>query len=304
MTGKHTLKAPAKINIGLRVLSKRKDGFHNIETIFYPISLYDHVSLRLRRSDIDAIEVKVIPGKNIKLPKIKNEDNICYKAAALFLKKFKIAGHYKVEITINKNIPVGAGLGGGSSDAAAVLKIMAKHFRLSTKQKALLPKIALALGSDVPFFMAAKPAYAQLRGEKLTPLPNFIIPYKILVVNPGIHVSTPWAFNQLKVASFRLQVAGCRLQVASYRLQVKKKLGNIKTFRISEAEKFTNDFERVVFKKYPAIEKIKDLMYECGAEFSLMSGSGSTVYGFFKKEADLRPASKKFAAKKYLVLSV
>ena len=291
MTGKHTLKAPAKINIGLRVLSKRKDGFHNIETVFYPISIFDFVSLKLSSSDIDAIEVIVIHGKNIKLPKIKNEDNICFNAAALFLKKFKITGHYKIEITIRKNIPVGAGLGGGSSDAAAVLKIMAKHFRLSAGRKRLLPKLALELGSDVPFFLAAKPAYAQSRGEKLTPLPKFRIPYKILVVNPGIHVSTPWAFQ--------------RLQVSSYRLQVEKNsLSDTKTFRISETKKYTNDFERVVFKKYPAIGKIKDLMRESGAEFSLMSGSGSTVYGFYKREADLRPASKKFTAKRYLVLSV
>lgn len=257
----YQVKSPAKINIGLRVLSKRKDNYHNIETIFYPCRIFDEISVKIEliNSGKNIINVKA------NLKKIREKDNTCYKAAALFLEMFKLSG-YRIDIAIRKIIPAGAGLGGGSSDAASVLKVLLKHFKTTAgvQYTESLRKIALSLGSDVPFFMLNKPAYATGRGEKLTPLPRFKIHYKILIVNPGIHISTPWAYKELKIKNHK-----------------QRSLDKVKKFDINDERLMENDFERVVFKKYPKIEKIKYDMFRLGAVYSLMSGSGSTVYGFF-----------------------
>lgn len=273
----YKIKSPAKVNIGLRVLSKRKDGFHNIETIFYPVKIYDEISLKI--SDIKAKENNISIKTNLK-EKLKREDNICYKAAKLFFERFKISNRYKIEIKLKKNIPVGAGLGGGSSDAASVLNILAKHFKLTAKKREL-NKCALDLGSDVPFFLLGKPAYALGRGEKLTPLPKFKVRGKVLIVNPNIHISTPWAYKELKVKSSKLKV-----------------LSKVKSFDANDERSMINDFERVVFKKYPKIEKIKYDMLRLGAEFALMSGSGSTVYGVFTPK-NIKAAEKYFRGIKF-----
>ena len=141
----------------------------------------------------------------------------------------------------------------------------------------------MELGSDVPFFLQAKPAYALGRGEKLTPLPKFKLPGKLLLVNPGIHISTPWAFKSLGVKRAK-----------------GKLMSREKQFSADNPKLMVNDFERVVFKKYPEIEKIKYDMYSFGASYSLMSGSGSTVYGIFNSK-DIRSAEKYFKLKKYKV---
>lgn len=260
----YTVKSPAKINMGLYVLNKRSDGYHNIETIFYPIKAHDKVTIMIRPSRENKITVKTNPKLGID-----GEKNICYRAVKKFFDEFKIKDKYRIEINIWKKIPIGAGLGGGSSNAAAVLKVMAKHFGVKNKSK--LNKLALMLGSDVPFFMLGKPAYATSRGEKLIPLPKFKINYKILIVNPGIHVSTKWAYGRL---NSKKQIVNSKRG---------KKLNKIETFNLNDADKYKNDFEEVVFKKYPAIRKIKERMYKEGAAFSLMSGSGSSVFGLFKK---------------------
>jgi len=273
--------APAKINVGLRILSKRKDGFHNLETIFYPVKLNDKIVVKIRKisddTGVDRIAVKTDSKENIS-----GKNNICYKAAELFLAQFKIAGSYNIDISIKKNIPTGAGLGGGSSDAAAVLKILLKYFRIDVHIKGIT-RLALTAGSDVPFFLLGKAAYAAGRGEKLTPLPEFKIKGKILIVNPGIHISTPWAFKSLGLKETK-----------------RKLLHRIKKYSPVSNELMINDFERIVFKKYPEIEKIKYEMLALGAEYSLMSGSGSTVYGVFKNK-DIQIAEKYFKLKKYKV---
>ncbi len=289
----YTLKSPAKINIGLRILSKRKDGYHNIETIFYPVKIFDEIRISVSKLQVSTLQVE--NKINVKAgPDIDDKNNICYKAVKNFMDEFKIKDGYEINIRIKKNIPVGAGLGGGSSDAAGVLKKLLQHCHpelvsgsnIKIQKHArieILSNIALKLGSDVPFFLSPKPAYATSRGEKLTALPDFKIRHKILIVNPGIHVSTKWAYEQLHVADFRLQV-----------------LKKIKTFKISDKEIFVNDFEEPVFKKYPQIGKIKDKMYERGAVFSLMSGSGSTVYGFFTPKK-VKAAEKYFRSLGYKV---
>lgn len=273
----YKIKSPAKINIGLRTLSKRRDGYHNIETIFYPINLFDDISLLLMK--IESHEGSIILTSNIK-EKLKPVDNICYKAVKLFFEAFKIKDNYKVVIKLKKNIPIGAGLGGGSSDAASILIMLAKHFKLKNAEKKL-HKIALELGSDVPFFLTGKPAYAAGRGEKITPLPKFKVKGKILIVNPNIHISTPWAYKELKIKNSK-----------------SKSLNKVNTYDPHDEKLMVNDFERVVFKKFPKIEKIKYDMYRLGAEFALMSGSGSTVYGIFSSEK-IKAAEKYFRGMKY-----
>jgi len=299
MAKTYIIKAPAKINIGLRVLSKRSDGYHNIETIFYPVKIFDEIEISVSRLQVSRLQVGNVIKVNVSpQANIDDNNNICYKAVKNFMVEFNIKGNYEINIRIKKNIPVGAGLGGGSSDAAGVLKVLAKYFHSklvpgSDKPKMLkqvqhdkvekIKRIGLKLGSDVPFFLSPKPAYAASRGEKLTALPDFKIRYKILIVNPGIHVSTKWGYSQLRIADRGL-----------------RNLKNIKKFKISDKEKFMNDFEKPVFKKYPQIGKIKDKMYERGAVFSLMSGSGSTVYGFFTPKK-LKAAEKYFRSLGYKV---
>ncbi len=295
----YSVKSPAKLNIGLRVLSKRKDCFHNLETIFYPVKIYDIITVKIKKLSLlnGSIEINVATDSK---ENIAGKNNICYKTAEKFIESFKINGSYRIDIFIKKNIPTGAGLGGGSSDAASVLKILYKHFQIapgpvsifdSTTGKKMLKQVqhdklvsfAVELGSDVPFFLLPKPVYALGRGEKLTALPEFKLPGKILLVNTGIHISTPWAFKSLGVKRAKNKI-----------------MSRVKQFSADNPRLMINDFERVVFKKYPEIEKIKYDMYSLGASYSLMSGSGSTVYGIFSSN-DIKAAEKYFRLKKYKV---
>ena len=277
----YNFKTPAKINVGLRVLSKRKDGFHNLETIFHPIEIFDNIKLTVKKLPVTAknsiIKVTSQPKGNIS-----GNKNICYKTVERFFEEFGIIEKYNVTVNIKKNIPMGAGLGGGSSDAAGALIALLKYFRIKCKPNEIL-RFAQDVGSDVPFFLIGKPAYATGRGEKLTPLPKFKIKGKILLVNPGIHISTPWAFKQLSVKNSK-----------------KKIMDKTYKFILDDERLMINDFERVVFKKYPEIEKIKYDMYMHGADYALMSGSGSTVYGIFSN-GKTKNAEKYFKSKKYKV---
>lgn len=275
----YTVKSPAKINIGLRVLSKRKDGYHDIETIFHTVKIFDLINVKIKSSKNTKITVKT------NLKKINNENNICYKAVELFLKTFKIEAPNHIDIRIQKKIPIGAGLGGGSSNAASILKILTRHFAIKERYWYLLRKIALELGSDVPFFLIGNSCHALSRGELLTKLPLFKIRYRILIVNPGIEISTKWAYKALRVRNTSVQV--------------ENKLDRIYTFTLKRSKNIVNDFEDVVFKKNPGVKHIKEKMYKTGAVFSLMSGSGSTVFGFYKKEARLSRAQNYFKKKKY-----
>ncbi len=281
MTRTYKFKSPAKINIGLRVLSKRKDGYHNIETIFYPIALYDYIRVSIKKiqSNENIIDVKTSSKE-----KIDNRKNICYHAVKLFLEEFNIKEKHEIKIFIKKNIPVGAGLGGGSSDAATALKFLAEYFSILTN----LTNLAINLGSDVPFFLNPKPSYATSRGEKLKLLPKFKVKDKILIVNKGVHVSTRWAYNQVRRH---------HRQGGTFRKAKGKTLNQINSFTYN-SETFTNDFEKIVFKKYPSVEKIKEKMFDLGAKFSLMSGSGSTLYGFFDAKK-IKPAKKYFSGLGY-----
>lgn len=263
------IKSYAKINIGLRILGKRNDGYHNIETIFYPVKLNDEIVFEINKTSQNYNSVILKSNKSY-IPLTK--DNLCYKAVENFFKSFRITDCYKINLDIRKNIPVGGGLAGGSSNGASILKFLIKFFNIEIQQnREKILNLALSIGSDVPFFLMSKPCYAEGRGEILVMLPDFKIDYDILIVNPNLHVSTKWAFEKLN------------LNPADLRNPV---LNEVRNFQIEKSNLFTNDFEEIVFKKYNLLSEIKDNLKEMGAVYASMSGSGATMYGFFDKGAD------------------
>jgi 4-diphosphocytidyl-2-C-methyl-D-erythritol kinase len=250
------IKAPAKINIGLDILSKRADGYHNLSTLFYPIvDLYDILTFTPSQSFIFHCSSDIVP---------KNGSNLVVKAKNLL-------EHYSkkklnVTISLEKKIPSQAGLGGGSSDAAATLISINEMFGLGIKHAQMID-LALQLGSDVPFFIKSKPAIGTLRGEKLDYI-NFIIDEPILVINPKINISTKEAFNMISPTQIN----------SDYHSLIKNEKLDYRFMRTT----VKNDFERFTFDKYPEIGKIKSFLYDEGALFALMSGSGSTLYGIYQ----------------------
>jgi 4-diphosphocytidyl-2-C-methyl-D-erythritol kinase len=259
------VKAKAKINVGLNIIKKRDDGFHNLETIFYQISdLFDVLTFEKSYK----LEL-VIEGKHQELV----EDNIILKAVQLLQQKTD--KKLNVKIFLKKNISIGAGLGGGSADGASTLKAINKLYELNLSID-LLKIMALELGSDVPLFLYDYPNIGKSKGEDLTKL-NFKIDNPILLVNPGIHISTKEAFSNIipKQNNFNYS--------------------EIQQYQISEWDgKVINDFEKSVFKLYPEIAEIKNKIYNNGALFSLMSGTGSTVYGIFDSLEKARTVAELF----------
>ena len=182
----YNIKSPAKINIGLHVLSRRSDGFHNIETIFYPVNIFDEITLTISVSDTPQNNIRIKTEPPIS---IAPEDNICLKAVEKFFDKYNIPSVYNIDIDIKKFIPVSGGLGGGSSDAASLLDTLAFHFREKIQTRYIMQRIAMKLGSDVLYFISKstpsnikklssiypQPAYATARGEKLKFIPGFHI---------------------------------------------------------------------------------------------------------------------------------
>ena len=251
---KFIVESPAKINLGLNVVRKRTDEYHDLETIFIPLLLSDKITFT--KSDV----LKLNTSSNV-LNELK--DNLVLQAVRLLEKKT----HKKIvlDIFVEKVIPIGGGLGGGSSNAATTLKTVNKMFDLGLNYQ-VLSKLALELGSDVPYFLNPVPSYAESRGEILNSL-NIEIPYPILVVNPGIKIDTGWAFKKIKPANPIKKLSDIFQE------------GSIDLNNLKEYVK--NDFEEAVFNEFPLLKQIKEELYKQGAEFSLMSGSGSTVYGIF-----------------------
>lgn len=265
-----TANSYAKINFGLQVLNKRADNYHNINTLFARISLKDVIYLE------ESQQTDVTFTNDIKIPL---EDNLVYKAIIYFKKKFNISDNFKV--IINKKIPMGGGLGGGSSNAAAVIDTLAKIYKVEKEQKSL-SIIAQKIGSDVPFYLKSGLAIGQSRGELLKYF-RAIFPYKLLIVNPNISISTPTAYKNLN----RSEEVGKVLDLHTLFL---RGLENPVIWR----EYIINDFEKVIFKQYPDLEEIKNKLYENGALFALMSGSGSTMFGVFKNEENALKAQDSF----------
>lgn len=247
------IESPAKINLFLHILGKRPDGYHELSSLMCCVTLYDILLIDTGFKNIS------VSCTDPEIPT--DEKNHAYRAADLFLKKLdKKDG---VRIHINKNIPAGAGLGGGSSNAAAVLsglnKLFGNPFTLSE-----IMKMGLEIGADVPFFLFKKPALATGIGDNLEEYP-VKIPYKILIIYPGFGVSTKDVYNNLN-----LRLTNC-----------KKKLKSSPFEREFDPELLCNDLESVTASRHPEINEVKEALFIMGAKGALMSGSGSSVFGLF-----------------------
>ncbi len=262
-----TNKAYAKLNLALQVLNKRDDGFHNINTIFTCINLYDEISINLSE------QLSVFCDIDLGIPQ---EENLVYKAAKLFYDNNLV--NTPIDIHIKKQIPFGGGLGGGSSDAACVLIMINEFFNLNLKYNTL-HDFACKIGSDVPFFLQFGTAIGLSRGENLKYI-DFKLKSHILIINPLIHVSTPFAYKALK----RTNLAPPKINFEDYLSKDIEKWKN----------HFFNDFEDAVFELHPEIKMIKEKLYEFGSIFALMSGSGSTVFGLFETQEKAEYAAKYF----------
>lgn len=253
----------AKINLGLRVIRKREDGYHDIETVFYPINgLRDALEIVRGTSDTPVdFNVTGLPVQG------EVDKNLCVKAYTLLKQDFpSLPG---IQMHLHKTIPMGAGLGGGSADGAFTLRLLNQHFQLGLTQEQLI-QYALQLGSDCPFFILNQPCYATGRGEIMKLLSLNLTGYQFVLINPGIHVPTGWAFGQLTPT---IPTKSCEKIVSQDPLTWQDQL--------------VNDFETPVMDAHPKIRELKEMLYQFGAVYASMTGTGSTVYGVFKKETDL-----------------
>jgi 4-diphosphocytidyl-2-C-methyl-D-erythritol kinase len=259
-----------KINLGLHVVQKRSDGFHDIETVFCPVPLKDVLEVVQAGGGSSETGISFVNyGLHIEG---NPEDNLCVKAWHLLKKDFPEL--HPVQIHLLKNIPMGAGLGGGSADGAFMLKLLNDKFHLSLSTHQLI-NYALQLGSDCPFFIINQACYATGRGEITEPISLDLSKYQLVLVNPGIHVHTSWAFSQPGIAAVTRAAA-------SLKETIRQPIAAWK-------DTLVNDFEKAVFEKYPALEAIKENLYSQGAAYAAMSGSGSTVFGLFEKPGPSAP---------------
>lgn len=251
-----------KINLGLHILDKRSDGYHNLETVFYPVPLCDALEI-IQEPDYSAKANSFTQtGQTLD---VQPGQNICEKAWAALKKDFPQLPY--VQMHLHKAIPSGAGLGGGSADGAFALSLLNQKFGLGLSQAQLI-QYALELGSDCPFFIINQPCFATGRGEILQPIPLSLKGYSLVLVNPGIHIPTGWAFAQLPLNRPQQNI----LEIIHQPIQ-------------SWQNQIVNDFEEPIGKHYPQIISIKKWLLDAGALYASMSGSGSTVFGIFEPSA-------------------
>ena len=282
-TTRLTLRAPAKINLFLKILGKRADGYHELETLMQKIALFDELELSLTTEPGVRISCTCSDRPDADLPE--DEGNIAVRAAQLFLKETGNSGQ-GVSIVLRKNIPVAAGLGGGSSDAAAVLNGLNRllHTDCSVEQRA---EMAVRIGADVPLFVYDfLAALATGRGERLRPVPP-LTGYRILLVNPGIPVSTKWAFAAFSSAAGKIALTAqqkaftfscsenCRQKITS---------DQAPSQGLTLPDDLHNDLEPVTAERHRIIGELKDRLLAHGAAGAMMSGSGSTVFGLFHEK--------------------
>ncbi|MAR36651.1 MAG: 4-(cytidine 5'-diphospho)-2-C-methyl-D-erythritol kinase [Candidatus Marinimicrobia bacterium] len=264
-----TVNSYAKINIGLKIINQRIDSYHNIETVFQEVQFHDIITIKKIN------EGYKISSNNVDFPM--ESSNTCVQAYLRLKKEFpKLKG---VKIHINKNIPMGSGLGGGSSNAASTIIGINNLYDigLTTPQ---LKNISQDIGADVPFFIEGGIQHGQGIGDKLTPL-KIKLPYTILLVFPNNTVNTRWAYSQIR-----------------NKLEIPIKAVNFADLMEKEMipfQLFENDFEKIVFSTYPEIGLIKSKLLKNNARFASLSGSGSTVFGFFNDEADAISAELLFS---------
>ena len=245
-----------KLNLGLRIVRRRNDGFHDLETIFIPIPFEDCLEVE-RTNQSTSLTITGIPVEG------DPQSNLCMKAYNLLQSKFDLP---PIEIKLHKQIPTGAGLGGGSSDAAFMLKLLNNKFNLQLKTDQLID-FAAQLGSDCPFFILNEPCIGTGRGDVLEPidLPQLKGLFGIMVM-PAIHISSAWAFQQITIRHAAKSIR----EITSSPITIWK-------------NELQNDFELPVFQTYPELKRIKDQLYSSGAIYASLTGSGSALYGLFKE---------------------
>ena len=249
----------SKINLGLNVVEKRTDGFHNIETVFYPIGLNDVLEIAASKETLFISTGLEIPGDA--------ESNLCLKAYQLLRNEFQLPN---VKIHLHKVIPMGAGLGGGSSDAAFTLKLLNRYFDLKLTDEQLM-KYAASLGADCAFFIKNKVVSASEKGDCFRNLSFSLMGYQIVVVIPKVHVETAKAYSKIKPKE--------TLKTPS-EILMESKIQDWKSILV-------NDFEEPIFDLYPELSLIKSELYKQGAIYAAMSGSGSALFGLFNKPVGL-----------------
>lgn len=249
----------AKINLGLNIVAKRTDGYHNLETIFYPIAIEDALELVPTAEKTDLFHQRGLQIEG------SADDNLVMKALRLMRERYEFP---KVSVELLKKIPFGAGIGGGSADAAYMLKLLNDFFDLGASLNELA-QMARQLGADCPFFIYNKPLFASGIGEVFDDVDLSLKGYFIALIKPDIHVSTKDAFSLIRPQEPNL----------SLKEIVKKPIEEWKDL-------MQNDFENSIFPQYPAIKEIKDRLYDLGAIYASMSGSGSSVYAIYKKEIE------------------
>ena len=279
LPNKLQFKTPAKINLGLHIHKKREDGFHELETLFQMVAWFDEMEMEGAPEKVELFcDTPGIPN---------DESNLVIKAARLLQNNFpgKCDG---VKIKLHKNIPSGAGLGGGSGNAAGALLALNILWNLKIPRDDLI-SMASELGSDVPFFLMSPCAIGTGKGEILQPVENPISFY-ILMIYPGFPISTPWVYGNLKL----------KLTKSENNISILKNFLMRSEFAQLGAALY-NDLEPVVFKRYPEILRIKNELLSSGAGGALLSGSGSTVFGIFDNPEIAKKALARFTGGKYRV---
>lgn len=262
-----------KINLGLSITEKRPDGYHNLETVFYPVALEDALEIRaLPEASLPEADKKITLHQYGMEIAGNPEDNLVAKAYSLLDKEFHLP---PVEIHLYKHIPSGAGLGGGSSDAAFMLKLLNGHFHLNLSEEQL-EIYAATLGADCAFFIKNKPVYAEGIGNIFSPIELSLKGYQIMIVKPDVFVSTREAFANIHPHHPEYPIKEViRRPVAEWK------------------DILINDFEASVFPQHPVIGEIKQELYNQGAIYASMSGSGSSVFGLFAPDAALPEINRK-----------
>jgi len=248
----------AKINLGLNIVRKRKDGFHDISSCFYPVKWHDVLEIIESPKFEFKTSGRDIPGNP--------DQNLCIKAYKLLKKDYQLPN---VSIHLHKHLPVGAGLGGGSSDATYTLKLLNELFQLFLDED-VLGLYTEQLGSDCSFFLGNKPTMVEGKGEILNPIELNLEGYSIMIIYPGVEIETGSAYQMITPSEPDREIS-----------EVLKKVPLQEWNGV-----LVNDFENAVFKKYPEIQSLKELLINEGALYASMSGSGSSVYGIFEKPID------------------
>jgi len=272
-----TLRSYAKLNIGLMLLRKREDGYHDIATVFQQIGLYDEITYEKTASGLH------ITSTDPRVPL--DQQNLAYQSFDLFRKQHGLQGGLKIHI--QKNIPMGGGLGGGSSNAAATLVAIDRLWGTNFPDSEL-HGMAAQIGSDVPFFLVGGTALGEGRGEILTPL-VWLDDWWVVLVCPGFQVSTSWAYGQARIALTKEE------KFTKFKSIFNRHLPH------ALLPELRNELEGVVFQRHPVLRELKERFYERDAFYASMSGSGATVYGLFKSRQPAEEAKAYFSKREEVI---